>query len=321
MLVRVNPPGGIGPFNDTAIPLQLRYGDGSYGVSGTIGVSPFKFSSYEVLRQAFLHVSTSTIKGLDIHGIYGILGLSFDFGTASRVNAAIKNRYGNSSTWGQSVLHNIFDQHPNQPNFITLSLSRTEDLEDTQGGSFSIGEYHPNYTTVSTGPQLPQFPEGGTRWTTLLESILVDGRPVPLVSTINNVPAGHGVALLDTGDPSAMFPTAVRDGIYSGIPGSVKYTDADGTVWIIPCNTTTIVEFGFGYAGLPALFLSLKSEVDSGKKYPIHPLDLSIISDPLIAGNQSVVACVSAFRGTDGFSAQGFEYSLGDSFLRNVYSV
>jgi saccharopepsin len=182
-----------------------------------------------VLRQAFLHVTSSTIKGLDTYGIYGILGLSFDFGTASRINAAIKSRYGNSSTWGQSVLHNIFDQHPNQPNFIALSLSRTEDLEDTQGGSFSIGEYHPNYTTVSNEPRLPQFPEGGTRWTTLLESILVSGRAVPVTSTIRGVPAGHGVALLDTGDPHAMFPTAVWDGIYSGIPGSVKYSEADGT--------------------------------------------------------------------------------------------
>ena len=36
--LRVNPPGGIGRFNDTAIPLQLRYGDGSYGVSGTIAL-------------------------------------------------------------------------------------------------------------------------------------------------------------------------------------------------------------------------------------------------------------------------------------------
>jgi len=256
---RVNPPGGIGQFNDTAIPLQLLYGDGSYDASGTIGVSPFKFSSYEVLRQAFLNVKRSTIKGLDTYGIYGILGLSFDFGTASLINGAIKSKYGNSSTWGQSVLHNIFDQHPNQPNFIALSLSRTEDLEDTKGGSFSIGDYHPNYTSVSTEPQLAQFPEGGTRWTTLLESIIVGGRAIPVISTIRGVPAGHGVALLDTGDPQAMFPTEVWDGIYSGIPGSVKYSEFGSTVWILPCNTTTIVELGFGYVTLPGLRSFLKN--------------------------------------------------------------
>jgi len=255
--LRVNPPGGIGQFNDTAIPIQLLYGDGSYGVSGTIGVSPFKFSSYEVRQQAFLNVKRSTIKGLYTYGIYGILGLSFDLGTASGINGAIKSRFGNSSTWGQSVLHNIFDQYPNEPNFIALSLSRTEDFEDSRGGSFAIGEYHLNYTVVSAEPQLPQFPEGGTRWTTLLESIFVAGRAIPVISTIRNVPAGHGVALLDTGDPQAMFPTAVWDGIYSSIPGAVKYSDPDGTVWILPCNTTSVVELGFGYATLPALRSSL----------------------------------------------------------------
>jgi len=62
-------------------------------------------------------------------------------------------------------------------------------------------------------------------------------------------------------------------------------------------------------------------KINSGKKYPIHPLDLSTISDPFIIDGQNTVACVSAFMGRNVFGVQGFEYSLGDSFLRNVYSV
>lgn len=52
----VNLPDGIGePFNDTGLPLELLYGDGSYGVSGTIGVSPFAYGAYEVDRQGKVH--------------------------------------------------------------------------------------------------------------------------------------------------------------------------------------------------------------------------------------------------------------------------
>jgi len=45
------PPPGIGTFNDTGIPLELYYGDRTLSVSGTIGVSPFKFGEYTVERQ------------------------------------------------------------------------------------------------------------------------------------------------------------------------------------------------------------------------------------------------------------------------------
>jgi len=246
LYTRVNPPDGIGPFNDTGIPVQVLYGDGTYGVTGTIGVSPFTFGSYSVQRQAFLHVTRSTVGALSSLGIYGIFGLSFDFVTSSRITAAVKTRYGNATTWGQSVLRNIFDQHPNQPNVVSLYLSRTDDLEDTQGGSFFIGEYDPKFAAVTRSPELPQYPEGGNRWTTLLEGIYVDGKAISIASDIRGVPAGRAQVMLDTGDPTANFPTAIWNAIYSPIPGAASYADSTGMVWVIPCKTTTIVELAFG---------------------------------------------------------------------------
>lgn len=248
---RVNPPSGIGSFNDTKIPLQLKYGDGSYGAEGTIGVAPFKFGSYEILKQAFLHVTKSTIKGLDDLGVYGILGLSFDLVTASPINAAIINRYGPSATWGASVLRNIFNAYPSQPNVIALRLARTDDLEDTKGGSFTIGEYQSNYSAITQAPKLHQYPKGGDRWTILLEGIYVAGTPATVTSGITGVPTGRAQTMLDSGDPFSTFTPVIWDGIYSRIPGAAKYTDNDGPVWFVPCNTTTIVEFGFGYVCLP----------------------------------------------------------------------
>jgi len=243
---RVNPPGGIGKFNDTGIDLELLYGDGTYGTKGTIGVSPLQFGSYHIDQQAFVNVVKSTITGLQELGIYGFLGLSFDFSNVSPINRKIKSLYGPDATWGRSVLKNIFAQNPSQPNFVAIDLSRTDDLEDTGGGSLSIGEYDDKYAGVAKKPKLPQYPKGGDRWTILLEGISVDGKVVPVQSTISGIPTGSAQALLDTGDPTSVFPVAIHDAIYSSVPGSAKYSDDTGQVWFIPCNTTILVEVQFG---------------------------------------------------------------------------
>ena len=175
-----------------------------------------------------------------------MLGLSFDVASASPINAAIKRRYGASATWGQGFLQNIFQAHPDQPNFIAIDLARTDDLEDTAGGSFGIGEYEDKWESIANSPKLAQWPKGGDRWTTLLEGVKVDGVTVPLNSTIRGVPRGSMLALLDTGDPTDIMPSWLRDAIYSKIPGAVPYTDKDGKVWIVPCNATASVSFQFG---------------------------------------------------------------------------
>ncbi|KAF8963536.1 aspartic peptidase domain-containing protein [Flammula alnicola] len=300
----VIPPGGIGQFNDTGISLELLYGDGSYGTKGTIGVAPFTFGPYKIDQQAFMNAVESNIGLMQDSGIYGLMGLSFDFSSASPINQKIKSLYGPDATWGRSVLRNIFAQNPTEPNFIAIDLSRTGDLEDTSGGSFAIGEYEDKYAAVANKTKLTQYPYGGDRWTTLLEGIYVDGTAINVQSTIPSVPAGQAQAMLDTGDPSSIFPTAILDAIYSRVPRAALYSDATGRVWVIPCNTTTHVELVFG-----------------SERYAIHPLDLSTISDPLTIDGQQYVACVSSFKGADNWGAGDFDISLGDTFLRNVYSV
>ncbi|KAF8148451.1 aspartic peptidase domain-containing protein [Crassisporium funariophilum] len=301
----VNPPGGVGDFNDTKIPIESFYGDGTYGVSGTIGVSPFTFGPYTVEKQAFMNIDKSTIKGLEENGIYGIFGLSFDLAKVSPINNKIKRLYGAGATWGQSPLRNIFQEHPDQPNFVAIDLSRTDDLEDTQGGSFDIGEYAAAYATVANKTKLPQSPKGGDRWTTILDGIFVGTEAVEVTSGIAGIPAGSAQALLDTGDPTAIFPTAIADAIYSRVPGAALYISDTVRVWVVPCNTTTIVELVFG-----------------GEKYPIHPLDLSTIIDPPIQVDGKVyTVCLASIEAVDSWGGDAYDMSLGDSFLRNVYSV
>lgn len=102
------------------------------------------------------------------------------------------------------------------------------------------------WTSVKDAPKLSQFPVGGMRWTTLLEGIRVGDEALELQSTVRGTPSGRMVALLDTGDPTAVLPSPLVDEIYSRIPGAVPFVQEEGKVWVVPCNTTTVVSFQFG---------------------------------------------------------------------------
>ncbi|GLB40049.1 putative peptidase A1 family protein [Lyophyllum shimeji] len=297
----VIPPGGIGEFNDTGIPLYLRYGDGTYGVKGTIGVAPFEFGPYKIEKQAFLNANESTIGLMTDIGINGLFGLGFDNPRASPIKSAIQKKYGPSATWGASVLQNIFNQNTSTPNFIAVDLARTEDLEATAGGSFNIGEYDEEYASVANAPKLSQFPKNATRWTTLLEGIHVDGAPLKIESAIKGVPKDRAITLFDTGAPGTILPKKVKQELYSKFKDAV-YDDVTH-LWIVPCTATPNVEVILG-----------------NQKFPIHPLDLSEMTYAKIGG-VNYTLCVDSIRGEDGVGRDEFEAVLGDSFLRNVYTV
>ena len=148
---------------------------------------------------------------------------------------------------GKLRAENIFSQDGlNGTNFIALDLARTDDLEDVNGGSFSIGEYAEPWKAVAQAPKLYQYPRGGYRWTTLLEGITVGGTPLNLSSQFRDAPEGRLVSFFDTGVSYTDVPSNVRNQLYSLIPGAVTFTVPEERLWILPCNTTTIVEFIFG---------------------------------------------------------------------------
>ncbi|KAF8057037.1 aspartic peptidase domain-containing protein [Lyophyllum atratum] len=265
----VIPPGGVGQFNDTSIPLELLYGDGTYGVKGTIGVAPFEFGPYKVEKQgeklatvsidsvlkphwfhpAFLNAEESTIGAMTDIGIYGLFGLGFDHLEAS-INDAIQKKYGPSATWGAS--------------------------------------YDEEYVTVASAKKILQFSRGGTRWTTLLDSIFIDGVPVGISSTINGVPAGKAIALVDTGSPTGVFTKDIMEKIF--------YHGED-----------LLADIGCGL-------------VLGGDAYPVHPLDLTTVNAVTVSG-QNYTACTGSFYQKDQLGGDEFDIILGDTFLRNVYAV
>ena len=188
----------------------------------------------------------STISLVTDLGIFGLLGLGFNDPLASPMTRKIFSIYGPTADWGDSLLANIFEQNPSGPNLIALDLQRTVDLEETDGGSFTIGEVLDKYAAVLNAPKLPQYPPGRGRWTTLLDSLKVDGKALDLESKVEGTPSGKIVALLDTGNPTAEIPSKLFNDIYSAIPGAVYENGSQS--WVVPCKTTSIVEFEFGCA-------------------------------------------------------------------------
>lgn len=150
--------------------------------------------SISVPNQAFLDASSAQNPALT-YGASGIMGLGFT--SLSTVDALV-NRTQQAS--GRSLLYNLFNDNPKEPNFIAFSLQRASDPTDEVDGTFLIGELDPDYTAVEQSTPLPTFPEvDPNRWNVLLDAVIVGSTVVPLTTTVPGAPTNKAVVLLDSG--------------------------------------------------------------------------------------------------------------------------
>lgn len=69
------------------------------------------------------------------YGAEGIAGLGF-----TRLSNIDMKVNGTNSAAGRSLLYNLFETNPSEPNFIAFALQRSSEPEDDVEGSFSIGK-------------------------------------------------------------------------------------------------------------------------------------------------------------------------------------
>lgn len=96
-------------------------------------VSLLTSCSLTVPKQALLDVSVAQNPALG-YGANGIAGLGFT--SLSTVDALVN---ASSASTGRSLLYNLFNANPSEPNFIAFSLQRSTEAGDEVQGSFSIG--------------------------------------------------------------------------------------------------------------------------------------------------------------------------------------
>ncbi|KAJ7283655.1 aspartic peptidase domain-containing protein [Mycena rebaudengoi] len=276
---------------DTPTTKNLTYGIG--WVFGHIAYGPVQFAGIKVESQAFLDVSSADNPALG-YDADGLVGLGFT--SLSSIDHILN---GTGASTGRSLLYNLFEDNPDQPNFIAFALQRTSDSSsNTVQGSFSIGEVEPEYAAVMDSPAIPTWPVTyPSRWNVLLEALLVGTTTVTPTTVVKNAPSDRAVVLLDSGTSYTYAPTAICDAIYSGVSGA-QFVESMGQ-WTVPCDAEIDIALQFG-----------------GQIYPIHPLDVT----PASLGNSSL--CVGSFvPQTISVGAGEFDWLVGDNVLRSLYSI
>jgi len=205
---------------------------------------------------------------------------------------------GTHNSTGRSLLFNLFATNPSEPNFIAFALQRSSEPGDDVEGSFSIGEYDPAYSAVSGNEKIPTWPiQNPYRWNVLVDAIIVNQTTTTVPTTdIVGAPSNKAVALMDSGSSYTYAPKYVTDAIYSNVPGASF--DSSIGYWRVPCSTEIDIALQIG-----------------GQVFPIHPLDVT----PTTPLDSTV--CIGSFIPQSFAAANGFDWLVGDNFLRSVYSV
>ncbi|KAL1747454.1 aspartic peptidase domain-containing protein [Schizophyllum fasciatum] len=279
------------PNSDTsALSVNVTYGIG--WCNGSIAFADIEFANISIHEQAFLDVSTAQSPALSYQA-NGILGLGFT--SLSTIDYAL-NSTGSSK--GRSLLYNLFEDNPSEPNFISFLMQRSTDDTDDIEGTFTVGEYVDEYKDVQKQTAIPTFPKTApNRWTVLVDYLFVGDKAISPTTSVPNVQVNQAVALLDSGTSYTYAPDDIVDAIYKNVDGA-KFDSGLGQ-WVLPCDAEIDMALQIG-----------------GQVFPLHPLDVT----PTGLTDQS--QCVGSFVPGSLTVAEGnFDWLIGDNFLRSVYSV
>ncbi|KAG1878625.1 acid protease [Suillus tomentosus] len=179
----------------------------------------------------------------------------------------------------------------NQPLMAFQLTRKAGELEP--GGSFTMGYTNESLYTGTIDYQ--DIPNGqASYWLQQITSMIVQGKSIFLPS------GSASYAAIDTGTTLVAGPAASIAAIYAQIPGSQPGTGSWEGFYSYPCNTTVVVEISFG-----------------GPNWSISPGDFAFTSIGPTSDE-----CYGAFYAIPTSGASGTpSWILGDTFLKNVYSV
>ncbi|KAI0948213.1 hypothetical protein AcW1_009788 [Taiwanofungus camphoratus] len=278
-------------YTNTTVPGEINYGASGLdsSIKGYILLTTIEFGDFTIDDQAFINIANINDTGGQLEpGLTGLLGL----GPPSETTVITGSLSGKSSASGAPVLGNIFEQNPDLPPQFTFLMSRNDGTQETEGGVFTIGNPDPQLADISNEPQLPII--DADHWTVHFDAIIINGQ------RFNQSAGGSSnlTAILDTGTPTALIDPNFVDIIY----GSNAQTTLQGLASIVPCDAQYNISFMFG-----------------GIELPINPIDAAM---PYALDDDGNLVCVGAFYRLAGWpgGATG-TFLLGDTFLRNVYSL
>ncbi|KAG6375626.1 aspartic peptidase domain-containing protein [Boletus reticuloceps] len=268
-------------YKNDASTLQITYGSGE--VQGSVSEDTVSFAGF-TMSQQLLSVSLTT-DGLLSTGLSGIIGLAFDPLSALQT----------TPFW--QVLLNQNKLSSSVFSFYLARLIDADQMDQAPGGTFTLGGT--NTSLYSGNIEFINMPSGTTPafWFQQVQTMTVQSKSISISNS-------DGLAAVDTGTTLIAAPSNVAKEIWSNVPGSTALGNQFQGMYAFPCNTNVSVSISFG-----------------GTHWAINPDDMNLGPISGSGKNQMCVGGIFDIGNTVG-SGQGVpSWIIGDTFLKNVYSV
>ncbi|KAH8825929.1 aspartic peptidase domain-containing protein [Flagelloscypha sp. PMI_526] len=279
-----------GTVSGASAQTTISYGSGA--VAGTIVADSVSFGEFTVDSQTFLSVSQTT-QGLLVGTMSGILGLAWPALASTQ----------STPFWKAASDAGQFDSQE-----FGFYLSRLRDQtrggsskSEGNGGVLTLGGVNQTLYTGDiefTNLASSSFSQDETFWLLDMTSILVNGNTV-------TVPSSSALSAIDTGTTLIGGPSSVVQSFWSQVDGAQPSTDQSYQgFYTFPCSTTLSVSLSFG-----------------GKSWPIDSSDMNL-GQLTVTGQTCLGALFDLEAGSSIVSGRGNpQWVVGDTFLKNVYSV
>ncbi|KAJ6618195.1 aspartic peptidase domain-containing protein [Mycena sp. CBHHK59/15] len=178
---------------------------------------------------------------------------------------------------------------------MAFQLTRSTSENDEPGGVFTLGGT--NSTLFSGDIEFHDLASSSTPtfWMISVSAVTVQGKSVD-IST-----GDSALAAIDTGTTAIGGPTDDVNAIWAAVPGASAVRDASG-FFQFPCTTTINITLSFG-----------------GNAWPISSEDLNL--GPVTQGSSMCVGAIFELTLGGNSGAGNPSWVIGDTFLKNVYSV
>lgn len=282
-------PGASSTHTGSNTPFTVTYGSGA--VRGTLAADDVSLAGYTVHNLTFAQADAIAQGTIDAPAS-GIMGMGFQTLASS----------GATPFWEVLAKQGVLES-----NVFTFQLARNVDNVDISdpnintvlnpGGVFTLGELDSNqYTGDITYIDIPNNLErvqGLGYWSIPLDSISVNGQR----ANIGNSP----LAAIDTGTTLVGGPQAAVRAVYSLIPGAQTAPGMSG-YYLFPCDSDLDIELSFG-----------------GKNFRMAVQDMNLGPYPYTVSSTCLGAFFDIDLGSDVYGVP--EWIVGDSFLKNVFSI
>lgn len=265
-------------------PFSITYGSGA--ASGTLVRDTVSMAGFSVVDQVFA-VCDDVSDGLLNDPVSGLMGLAWQTIASSGATPFWQTLAEGNGVWDEPLMAFQLTR------FNQDQRARQEEF----GGSFTLGFIN---SSLFTGDiEYHPIPSGAeTYWIQPLTTLTINSQSISLPSSSSSA----SFAAIDTGTTLIGGPPDIIDAIYKSVPNSQPLTGNSKGYYAFPCSQSVSSAMGYG---------------DGGKAWSISPDDFKAFE----ISNTGM--CVGAFFALDlGGGGDGVpSWIVGDSFLKNVYSV